>query len=126
MKMYYPKYSEFCANRYKIKILSKLRGALVLTLFNDGDRLLRLGASLSSEDFNLNARTNEVLAPVHKPLDSGDDKDDTECRNTVVCNFRQMKRPTYSCCYQWQAVKGGKGKGWWSERCMPAKSEKFQ
>lgn len=91
-------------------------------LLHEWNWLFRLGANLSGEDFDLDARTNEVLAPVHNPLDGGNDKDDSKGSNTVVYDEHQVsfisgngirKGPTYSCCYQWQELKGGRGRGWW-------------
>jgi hypothetical protein len=54
-------------------------------LFNNWDRLLWLSSNLSVEEFHLNTWTDKILASVHNPLDGGNDKNDTKCRNTVVC-----------------------------------------
>lgn len=47
--------------------------------------MLRLRTSFSGEHFNLNAGADEVLSSIHEPLHGGNDKDNSECRNTVVC-----------------------------------------
>lgn len=65
---------------------------LLLALFNNGYRLLWLGTSFSSEDFNLDARTDKVLTSVHEPLDGGNDEDDSKCCNTVVCCENQVSQ----------------------------------
>jgi hypothetical protein len=56
-------------------------------LFNNWNRLLWLSTSLSSEDFHRYTGTDEILASIYNPLDDGNDKDNTKCRNTVICHI---------------------------------------
>lgn len=87
-------------------------------LFYNWNRLLWLSTSLSIEDFHRYTGTDEILASIYNPLDDGNDKDNTKCRNTVICHIElalflhhEKREPTHSCCYQWQAARGGRERG---------------
>lgn len=56
-------------------------------LLNNWNRLLWLSTSLSIEDFHRYTGTDEILASIYNPLDDGNDKDNTKCRNTVICHI---------------------------------------
>lgn len=56
-------------------------------LFNHWNRLLWLSTNLSIENFHLDTGPDEILASIYKPLDDGNDKDNTKCRNTVICHI---------------------------------------
>lgn len=56
-------------------------------LFNNWNRLLWLSTGLSIEDFHRYTGTDEILASIYNPLNDGNDKDNTKCRNTVICHI---------------------------------------
>lgn len=37
------------------------------------------------QNIHMNPRSSEVLAAINNPLECGNDQDDAECRDTVVC-----------------------------------------
>ena len=91
---------------------------LRLMMLNHWNRLLRLNGNLSLEDFHFKTGTDVILASIYHPLDERDNKDDTKCGNTIICHIAlalcfvsHKGESTYSCCYQWQAAQGGRGRG---------------
>lgn len=56
-------------------------------MFNHWDRLLRLSSNLSLEDFHFKTGTDEILASIYHPLNERDNKDNTKCRNTIICHI---------------------------------------
>lgn len=86
-EVFYLKILDFAPSSYIICNISWQSRGLILMLLNNWNRLLWLSTSLSIEDFHRYTGTDEILASIYNPLDDGNDKDNTKCRNTVICHI---------------------------------------
>ena len=86
-EVFYLKMLDVAQSSHIICSISWGSGYLILMLFNNWNRLLWLSTGLSIEDFHRYTGTDEILASIYNPQNDGNDKDNTKCRNTVICHI---------------------------------------